>query len=201
LPGTLLFGGSFDPVHNGHLGIARAAAEQLAVETAILIPAGHPPHKSEDALAPAGDRVAMCALATASDPRLDVSDWETRQTGPTYTLHTVAHFAECVPRPLYWLIGMDSLRELHTWYRIRELIALCTLVTVRRPGTRPDFSELAALVDEESIARLRAHVLDTPEFDVSATEIRRRVRAGEALGDLVPPAVADYIAAQCLYTP
>src|SRR5205814_3740928 len=144
---------SFNPIHNGHLIVARAAAEQLGVQRVVLLPSAHPPHKPSQDLAPAADRLEMCRLAVAGDGLFEICDWELRQPGPNYTIHTIEHFRAAAhgdresssphagrpsPSPAsadagdwrpYWLIGMDSLRELPTWHRIGELLDLCTFVT------------------------------------------------------------------------
>jgi nicotinate-nucleotide adenylyltransferase len=202
LAGVLLFGGSFDPIHHGHLIVACCAAERLAVDRIILIPSARPPHKSAERLAPPADRLAMCRLAVHGDPRFEVSDWEISQNGPSYTLHTVTHFRTALgPNvQLYWLIGLDSLAELATWYRVGELAQACTLVTVGRPAARtPDFSHLTELIAPAQIEELRRNVLDTPLVQIAATEIRARVRAGRGIRYLTPPAVCAYISEHALY--
>ncbi len=199
---VLLFGGSFDPIHVGHVGVAQAAAERLRAERVLLIPAAIPPHKQNHQLASAAHRLAMCRLAVAGDPLFEVSDWELSRSGPSYTLHTVLHFRAALPGwRLFWLIGMDSLAELATWHRAAELADACELVTVRRPGQMlPDLAgALSGVLSAEQIARLLEQVLDTPTFDISATQIRARVQAGSSLEGMVAPAVAEYIAQHRLY--
>ncbi|MBI5865164.1 MAG: nicotinate (nicotinamide) nucleotide adenylyltransferase, partial [Planctomycetes bacterium] len=199
MPGWLLFGGSFNPIHNGHLGVCRHVADRLGVDRIVLIPCANPPHKRGDDLAPAAHRVRMCELAVGGDPRYSVDDWETRQPGPNYTLLTIRHFRGQIGSdlPLYWLIGMDSLRDLPTWYYIGELAAECTLVTAGRPGTPlPDLAPLRKLVAAAEVARIEAHILETPLFDISATDIRERIRRGAPFASLVPDAVAAYVTAQ-----
>ncbi len=198
----VLFGGSFNPIHLGHLIVSRCAAEALSVDRVILIPGASPPHKGHALLAPAADRLELCRLAVHDDPLFEVSDWETRQAGPNYTLHTVEHFRDARARgaKLYWLIGMDSLAELSSWYRVGALASLCTLVTVGRPGfRRPDYSSLTGLMSTEQIQELEEHVLDTPLIDISASDIRARVRAGLSIRYLVPDAVRAAIEARGLY--
>lgn len=201
MQGVLLFGGSFDPIHNGHMAVCRAVADRLSLERIVLLPAAKPPHKPGALLAPAEHRLAMCRLAAASDPRIEVSDWETRQPGVNYTLLTVQHFRGVWPEArLYWLIGMDSLGELATWHRVEALAALCTIVTAGRPGAAVcDLTPLARRLSNDQIRVIRDHILETPLVDISATEIRRRVRRGEDVSALVPPGVAEYIRTHGLY--
>lgn len=202
MAGILLFGGSFDPIHHGHLIVCRHAAETLDVARAVVIPGASPPHKQQAALAPAADRLELCRLAAGGDPLFEVSDWELRQAGPNYTLHTVRHFRETSPpgTRLYWLIGMDSLAELPAWHRVGELASLCTLVTVGRPGHEwPDRSTLIESMSDDQIRELEAHTLDSPLIDISATDIRARVRAGRSIRYLVPESVRKAIEARGLY--
>ncbi len=198
----LLFGGSFNPIHHGHLIVCRAVAERLGCARTLLIPSARPPHKPEHVLPPAVDRVAMCGLATQDDTAFEVSDWETRQSGPNYTLHTVEHFAqELGPgAALHWLIGMDSLHELASWYRATELVEACTIVTAARPGFDPPArSTLAASFAPAQVDKLLAHIADSPRIDIASTDIRSRVSAGLSIRYLVPEAVRRYIAERGLY--
>lgn len=199
--GTLLFGGSFDPIHIGHMTVCRYVADRLAVSRIVLIPAASPPHKPGKQLAPAEHRLAMCRLAAADDARVEVDDWETRQSGPNYTLLTVQHFRAARPsEPLYWLIGMDSLADLSTWYRVAELAAICTIVTARRPGIdRVDLSGLARLLSADQMSVIQAHIVETPLVDISATDIRARIRRGEDVSALVGERVASYIRTHRVY--
>ncbi len=202
MAGFLLFGGSFDPVHLGHLIVSSDAAEQIGAARVVLIPGARPPHKQGRTLSPAAERLEMCRLAVADDPRFEVSDWEVHQPGPNYTLHTVRHFRQTLPAdtPLYWLIGMDSLVELATWYCVGELLEACTLVTAARPGfEQPDLARLTDLLSPAQIRKLQQYVLQTPLIDVGATDIRARVRAGRSIRHLVPEPVRQYILERGLY--
>ena len=202
MPKVLLFGGSFDPIHFGHLIIARYVAEHLEAQRVVLIPSASPPHKRGEALAPAADRLGMCRVAVAGDPLFEVSDWEVGQAGPNYTLHTVQHFVETLPSAtgICWLIGMDSLLELATWYRVGELVECCTVVTAARPGYESaDWSKLAGVLTPGQIDRLRQHVMESPRIDVSATEIRARVQAGRSIRYLVPETVREFVEQGGLY--
>lgn len=202
MAGDLLFGGSFDPIHVGHLIISRFVAEHLGVERVVLIPGAHPPHKVGRGLAPAEDRLAMCRLAVGDDPQFEVSDWEAGRSGVTYTLHTVRHFREArlAGTRLYWLVGMDSLVELGTWYRVGELVELCTIVTAGRPGYEsPDLSGLAGPLTPGQIEELRRNIVESPLIDVSSTDIRERIGRGASIRYLVSEAVRGYIRQRGLY--
>lgn len=198
---VLLFGGSFDPIHHGHLIVCRAAAEQLGIERVVLIPCAVPPHAKSHALADGADRLAMCRAAVAGDPLFEVSDWELRRSGPSYTLYTVQHFRERAGGgEVYWLLGMDGLRELTSWHRADELVSLCTFVTARRPGVPPPSeAEVRGLFPPPRWAQLRLRFLETPWLEISGTHIRERVRAGRSIRYLTPPEVCALIGARGLY--
>ena len=199
---VLLFGGSFDPIHLGHLIVSRFAAEALGIERVMLIPGASPPHKQAHRLGPPEERLAMCRLAVADDPGFAVSDWEVGQKGPNYTLLTVRHFlAELgADAQVHWLIGMDSLPELGTWYRVAELVESCTIVTAARPGyDDPDLSRLTGVLSPAQIEGLKRNILESPRIDISATEIRARVRADRSIRYLVPERVRRHILESGLY--
>lgn len=198
----VLFGGSFDPIHHGHLVISRFVAEHLAAQRVLLVPAARPPHKPDRDLTPGEHRLAMCRLAVDGEKLFEVSDWELRQSGPNYTLNTVRHFGETLPAgtELFWLVGMDSLGELASWYRVSELVDACTIVTAARPGFEArNLPGLSSVLTNTQIERLRQHVIASPRIEISATEIRARARAGQSIRYLVPEAVAGYIARRGLY--
>jgi nicotinate-nucleotide adenylyltransferase len=201
--GLVLFGGTFDPIHHGHLLVARAVAEQLEVGKVILIPSAQPPHKANHAISPAANRLQMASLAVEGDALFEISDCELHRSGPSYTLETVRHFRQMYgPEvPLYWLIGADSIRELPGWYRIGELVEECTIVSAGRPRyDLRDMGALAAALNEGQIARLQEYQMDTPLIEISATEMRRRVAEGLSIRYMTPRAVEAYILAQKLYS-
>ena len=201
--GIGLYGGSFDPIHHGHLIAARAVAEQLGLERMIFIPAPSPPHKTGRRLSEATHRLAMARLAVAGEAGFEASDLEIARGGLSYTVLTVEAFRREVgpATPLYWLIGTDSLGELHTWYQVERLIELCRVVTAARPGFEdPDLAPLEARIGPEQVAVLRQGVLTTPMIDISATDVRRRVAGGRSIRYLVPPSVEAYIREHGLYT-
>ena len=197
-----LLGGSFDPIHNGHLSIARAVAERLALDRVIFLPSANPPHKAADRLSDAGHRAAMVRLAIAGEPLFDFSDYDLTRSGPSYTIDTVAHFHRLLGPDvgLFWIIGGDSLTELAAWHRVRDLVDDCRIVTAGRPGwTTTDWSRLQTVLTNEQITRLRADVLDTPLVDISSTDIRNRVRQSQSIAHLVPEEIRCYIDVQRLY--
>lgn len=200
--GILLYGGSFNPIHNGHLMVARSAAKELGVARTVLIPSASPPHKVGGDLAAPEDRLEMARLAVAGEPALEVSDIELRREGPSYTILTVQAYRRELGGevPLYWLIGGDTLPELVSWYRIGELVDICRIVTALRPGHEsPDLSPLLACLKLTQIQRLREGILSTPLVDISATDVRRSVAGGRSIQELVPIGVGEYISKHGLY--
>ena len=207
----LCLGGSFNPIHYGHLRTTRAAAERLhflppgdsgdsgdSGGDVLLVPSARPPHKPGDAdLADAGDRLAMCRLAVASDPSawpFGVSDAELRRAGPSYTILTIRALLSDGYDAVTWLIGADLLPGLPGWREFDALLAEATLAVMARPGHPIDWPALPP-----AVRSLRGNVVEVPAVDVSATMIRNRLRRGEPIDGLTPPAVADAIAARGLY--
>ncbi|MBL8877801.1 MAG: nicotinate (nicotinamide) nucleotide adenylyltransferase [Phycisphaerales bacterium] len=197
----ILYGGSFDPIHIGHLISARAAAERIRAERIVLIPTHIPPHKRGQALASVAHRTAMCRLATEGDALFDTSDWEATQPGPSYSLHTVEHFRGRFPdSEMYFLVGMDALAELHSWFEIARLADLCTFVTARRPDCSAFHRDsLAQALTAEQIRRIEAHIIDSPMIDIRATNIRERAANRQSIRYLVPESVRAYIELNQLY--
>jgi len=187
-----LFGGSFDPPHNGHLGIARAAAERLGLDRTILIPSAVPPHKLDRDLSSAEGRLAMCELAVAGVPGLSVSDIELRREGVSYTVDTLLEIYRRYPgSDLFLLIGMDNYLEFHLWMDPDQILEMATVVVMDRPGYQVRGSEPPA--------GSRIMRVEVPQIDVSSTQIRRLVQLGEPISGLVPRTVEEYIAAHGLY--
>ncbi len=199
-----LFGGSFNPIHFGHLIPAQAAAEQLGLDKLIFVPSAVPPHKAAAAgLASAEHRLEMVRRAIADVPLFDVSDIELKRPGPSYTIDTIAAFRGeyGLDVMLHWLIGADSLADLPAWHRAGELVDACRIVTLARPGWTIDaaIARLRDRLSEEQIARLAAGVLSTPLIEISATAIRHRVAAGKSIRFLLPGVVRHYIQQNGLY--
>ena len=193
---NLCFGGSFNPVHNGHLVCSQAVAVAEDVTELVLIPSAISPHKLGHAdMASADHRLAMCRLAVAGNPRFQVDDLELRRGSPSYTIDTVRQLRhERGWAEVNWLIGADQVAALPHWREPAALLREVNFVVMARPGWSFDWQALPP-----EFRPLQEHVIEAPLVDISATDIRRRVREGQPIDHLVPPAVADYIAARGLY--
>jgi len=188
-----LFGGSFDPVHNAHVALARVALDHLALDELRWVPAGQPWQKTR-AMTSAEHRVAMVALAVAADARFVLERCEIERAGPSYTRDTVRALRERTPGAQWFLvIGQDQYARLSTWHGWQELLGLVTLGVAARGGEAPQPDAALAGHPHSMVA------LPLPRDDVSATEVRRRAAAGEGIDQLVPPAVARYIDQHRLY--
>lgn len=190
-----MFGGTFDPIHLGHLRAAENALESLELDRVDFIPAGTPPHRG-DPSSSGLDRFAMTALATTGHPRFAVSDVELRRDGPSYTVDTVAGLHRESPEAeVFVIVGSDTFPEMATWKEHERLMALCTVAVVARPG------EARAAVERPAVGGPAPRVarVEGPGLDISASAIRGRVRQRKSIRYLVPDAVADYIAKRALY--
>lgn len=198
----ILFGGSFDPIHTGHLAVASYAFEHLCGARLVFIPARRSPHKSASPAADGAARALMIRLAIAGREGFEVSDCELRRSDPSYTLDTVREFrrefgSEAV---FFWLVGADAIGELEHWYRIDELMGLCRICIMYRGGMcRPDLSRLVGAFGSARVRQLEKDILATPLIDASSTDIRARLAAGESVEELVPRAVLTYIRQNGLY--
>lgn len=211
----ILYGGTFDPVHEGHLAIARAVARAMGA-TVHLVPSADPPHRQAPG-ASARQRAHMLALAVDGDPALAVDLRELRRVGPSFTSDTLAQVRQEIgpEEPLVWVLGLDSMAQLHTWHDWQGFFDKAHLLAVQRPGTSVDpgwLREQAPEVHRE----IRARQCEPGQLAVrpaggyavlpidplrveSASEVRRRVRSGLPLEGRVPAAVAAYVDAQDLY--
>ena len=193
-----ILGGTFDPIHLGHVHLAEAVYDALNLEALVFIPAFIAPHKVGHDFAPAKARLAMTRLAVAGKENYFVSDREVVKTGVSYTINTLQELHKENPDyDLYFIIGADSLTQLHTWHRIQEMLQLTTFVAAGRPGYRDPLD--IALKNLGEAAKEKIILLETPEYEISSTEIRTRIRQGLSLEGLVPPAVEAYIKEKKLY--
>ncbi len=194
---TGLFGGTFDPIHNGHIKVAQAAKNSLGLDRVIFIPAGAPPHKTDKKVSDKEHRLSMTRLA-AEAVGAEVSDWEIRQDKKSYSVDLVRHFKETLPDDeLFFIIGADSFRDLPLWYQYRELLSMCAFLVVSRPDV-PKETLLSKYVGDETPPRV--FFLDDILVDISSTEIRKTVADGGEIERLVPPGVLTYIKTHKLYT-
>ncbi len=185
-------GGSFDPVHFGHLLAAQDALEQFPLDRLILMPAAQAPLKPNDVQSSADDRLAMLRAATEWDRRFELSDYELRRGGISYTIDSARHFRNVYPNDeLYWVIGGDQLPNLHQWKDIRELAKLVEFIFLERPGY-----PVKARVD---IPGLVLHRCDGHLLAISSTELRDRTRRGRSLDYFVPHKAIVYIRERGLY--
>lgn len=196
-----LLGGTFNPVHTGHLILAQDALEQYELDQVLLVPCASPPHKEPGRLLPAEHRLAMLELAIEGDPRLAVSKVEIERGGVSYSVDTVRQLKRLFPdADLRFIIGADSLTELHLWKDIGELVGLCDFITFERPGF--DCSSLTPArlaLGEEVSRRLLDNVTRGHLLAVSSSEIRARVAEAMSIRYLVPPGVEMYIFEHGLY--
>jgi len=191
----LCFGGSFNPLHVGHLLVARAIAEQRNAQRVVLIPSAQPPHKPRSAdLAEPRHRLGMCQAVSQADPFFETEALELERTGPSFTIDTVRELTARGWGRISWLIGADMLQILPKWHLPEDLLREVDFVIARRPGTPIDWPALPP-----QFRSLQANVVEAPLIDVSATEIRQRVKDGRSIRYLVPAEVEAYIRTHHLY--
>jgi nicotinate-nucleotide adenylyltransferase len=213
-----LFGGTFDPIHNGHLRAALDACENLPLDRCILIPAANPPHKAGQRTSAVEHRLAMIRIGADGIEQLEVSDVESRRKGPSFTIDTVRHFRQAFPAgtELFLLLGADAFFDIDSWHAWQELLDEVSLAVMTRPGRRGD--DFAATLD----TFIAGHVTDgytcdrsrrgffhpkrppiyyvpVTELDISSTEIRNRVRSSRSIRFLMPEAVERYVIDKELY--
>jgi nicotinate-nucleotide adenylyltransferase len=200
----VIFGGTFDPVHHGHLIVARAIAEQHGFQRILLVPAARSPHKASVA-APAEHRLAMLRLATEGEALFEVSEMEIHRSGPSYTIDTLAELIRLRgpgARPSL-VIGADMLPDLPLWHRAAELVRMADILVAYRPHWQDQIDAALALLEgplgTEVVERLRRSVVASPLIDISSTQVRQRVRQGKSIRFLVPEAVRGYIEEHRLY--
>jgi nicotinate-nucleotide adenylyltransferase len=209
-----LFGGTFDPIHWGHLRSAEEVREAFSLDRILFIPTAKPPHKRGQTKTPPGDRLAMVRLAVASNPNFGVSTVEINRRGVSYSVDTLRDFA-MRRRPqdaYYFILGLDAFREIESWKDFKSVFSLCNFIVTSRPGSRKVnlLSGISVAVRKlfcydfrERTYRHRSgttlHFLQLTDFAVSASDIRNRVREGKSIRYLVPDAVEEYIDKRGLY--
>jgi nicotinate-nucleotide adenylyltransferase len=192
---TLCLGGSFNPIHHGHLICARAAAESSGFDRILLIPSSQPPHKPGNTeLAPAAHRLAMTRAAVAGNTLFDIDGQEIARSGPSFTIDTVRTLKRDGMKRVNWLIGADLLPQLQTWHEPEALLEEADFWVMQRPGSEIDWASLAP-----PLRALRERLLVAPMIDISGTDIRRRVSRGQSIDFLTPGPVIAYIEEHKLY--
>ena len=193
-----VLGGTFDPVHVGHLIAAEEARAALSLDEVVFVPAGRPWFKEGRPLTGAGHRLAMVELAVAGHAHFRVSDAEVRRPGPSYTVDTLEELRAGLGEAaeLYLIVGTDVLSELSRWHRPDRVVEMATIVGMRRPGAEPDLEQLEEVSPD---APSKTLILDGPCIEVSGADLRRRVAEGRPIRYMVPEAVARYIREHCLY--
>ncbi len=193
-----LFGGTFDPIHQGHSAMASMLADALALDEVILMPTFVPPHKIKNEMASAEHRLAMCRLAAHEDARLSVSAMEIQRGGASFTVDTLmALIAEHPDTQWYLITGADMFCTLRSWHRFAEIASQATLCTVPREGT--ETAALQAYADRLTADGAACYVHPTPVAPISSTQVRRCLASGESVDGLLLPCVADYIRRNALY--
>ncbi len=216
-----LFGGTFNPIHRGHVQVAGEIKSAFHLERLYIIPAALPPHKKISDVAGAEDRLAMARLAFAQMDGYEVSDVELKRLGPSYTIDTFQHFRVCLPGEalLFLVLGLDAFLEIETWMYYQELLALLPFIVMTRPGCRTQGRPERIAFETYLLERLSkeyvyaqdqncyVHPRNRPIYlaavtpmAVSATMIREHVKTGRSIRSLVPEAVADYIHQKGLYS-
>jgi nicotinate-nucleotide adenylyltransferase len=193
-----ILGGTFDPIHHGHLVAAEEARYQLALDQILLVPTGEPPHKPSAPISAASHRMQMIEVAIAGRDHLVLSRVDVDRPGPCYTVETLDLLrGEWGPEPTFYFVeGADSLADILTWYQPQRLIELAELAVVERPGA---YLDLAAIEERLPGIRKRIHWVRMPLLEISSSDLRARVAAGRPISYLVPPAVEAYILEHNLY--
>jgi nicotinate-nucleotide adenylyltransferase len=200
-----ILGGTFDPIHFGHLIIADQVRESLALDRILFIPAALPPHKLQEHVAPAVDRAAMVELAIAGNPGFSMCPIELERSGPSYTVDTLAALADeaarqRVDREFHFILSAEALASFKSWHEPARLLELARLAVVARPGApMPDGSRLGARLPGGAASMSRVEGIKTMLIANSASDVRERVATGRSIRYLVPPAVEAYIRDHRLY--
>jgi nicotinate-nucleotide adenylyltransferase len=193
-----VIGGTFDPIHYGHLAAAEEARVKVELEKVVFVVAGLPPHKLDEEVTPVEHRLAMVELGIQSNPYFELSRVDVDRPGPSYTVDTMSILQERFGEEteLFFVMGLDSLVELPTWHEPHRLVRLCRLIAVSRPGFDVDLAGLESAVPGLSS---RLETIDMPEVDISSTDLQRRVRVGLPIKYQVPEQVERYIQEHQLY--
>lgn len=193
-----IIGGTFNPIHLGHLMIAELACESFNLEKVIFVPARIPPHKQHDVI-DSHHRYAMTAAAVSDNPNFEISDVEMRREGPSYTVDTIQHFKVIYGKNVefYFIAGTDTIRALPTWKFIEELLDEVHFIGATRPDGSSAIDETLAILGPK--AREKIHLMEVPEMKLSATYLRERLRSGKTVRYMLPKCVVEYIEENHIY--
>ncbi len=214
-----LFGGTFNPIHNGHLHIANTVSKKLSLTQVLFIPTGHPPHKDPRRILASEDRLKMLSLALSGNPSFVVCDEEVRRSGVSYTIDTIRILKKkYLDARLFFIVGVDAFAQIETWKTPAQLVQVCDFAVISRPGfpfsKLPQFGSLEKLdrrcLDQLDAGTLeiypfalsdqtRCHFLNIPHSEISASDIRAKITAAKSLKNLLPHSVQSYIIDRNLY--
>ena len=194
-----IYGGSFDPVHSGHVALAKSAVKECAVDRLIFMPAYMSPFKQDRQTAPGADRAAMIESILHYDPAFCMSRYELNKEGPSYTYDTIMHWKPLLGGKLSFVMGMDSAIQVDTWFRGRDILKEVSLIVSIRPGSDVDTFNAKAREYKEKYGT-EVHVLSMDPVDISSTDVRTRIEQGMPISGIVPPEVEKYIFEHDLYT-
>ncbi len=198
-----IMGGTFNPIHNGHLVTAQEALSQFKLDKVIFIPTGNPPHKVDNEITDAEDRYIMTVIATSSNSRFFVSKMEIDRKGKSYTIDTVRQLKGIYGKnsSLYFITGADAILEILTWKNTAEIISLCKFIAATRPGYNlermEDLKKKVLGANEASSNKI--YIMEIPALSISSTDIRNRVRSSRPIDYLLPKGVSNYILKHELY--
>lgn len=194
-----IMGGTFDPIHIGHLVTAEAVRIEYRLDKVLFVPAGNPPHKQDVKVTPCMHRYIMTVMAVCSNLNFEVSSIELDRPGPSYTIDTVlsliSQYGE--KTEFYFITGTDAIQELPTWGKVHQLLELCHFVAATRPGCVSTIDHVIKQLGSQG--RQRIHRLATPELEISSTDIRERVKLGRSIKYIVPENIENYILKEGLY--
>lgn len=186
-----VLGGTFNPIHIGHLAIAQMALETMRLQKVIFVPANSPPHKNDSNIAPAKDRFQMVKLAIKGNPFLKISDFEIKKEGKSYTIDTLWHFRRIFPRDtqLFFIIGGDTLPQLKNWRYIEDILKIAIFIVVNRPGQ----------FKKDRSMKINYFSVPMPGIDISSSYVRSRIAQGKTVKYFVPESAIGYIKKHHLY--
>lgn len=194
-----IMGGTFNPIHIGHLIAAEEVSVKMGLDNIIFIPTGNPPHKNKNIILPALHRLEMVNLAIKNNDKFQISEMEINREGKTYTYDTLLELHNLYSdSELFFIIGYDTLKELGTWRSIGEVCKLCSFIVVNRNNDRGDMEK--SIKENKEKYNAKIHIVDIPNIEVSSTDIRSRKEAGESIKYLVPESVENYIIKNDLYS-